>query len=154
MYIWFPCILSQVDSLHRCPYQGHLRSRVPRLGQGRHHQERSRDLVRVNCLITGLIATPLRHFLRISLRESLGFWVFQTLPNALGCVGSGIRANLLTTVNSLLFRRVVLLLIFGQYGSENIVKRILMTKVSLLGSGPDENRSKTGYDPSCSRLTR
>jgi len=33
----------------------------------------------------------------------------------------------------------------GQYGFDDIARRILMTKVSPLGSGPDGSRSKTGY---------
>lgn len=46
------------------------------------------------------------------------------------------------------FRLGDLLLTFGQCGFEDIVKRIFMTKVSLLGNGLDESRSKIGYDPS------
>ena len=49
-------------------------------------------------------------------------------------------------VNSpLLFTRGILSLNTGQYGFDDIARRILTTKVSLLGSGPDENRNKTGY---------
>jgi len=33
----------------------------------------------------------------------------------------------------------------GQYGFDGIARRILTTKVSPLGSGPDGSRSKTGY---------
>jgi len=34
----------------------------------------------------------------------------------------------------------------GQYGFDDIARRISMTRVSPLGSGPDGSRSKTGYD--------
>lgn len=42
---------------------------------------------------------------------------------------------------------VILLPISGQYGFEDIVRKILMTRVSLLGNGRGGNRNKTGYDP-------
>ena len=43
---------------------------------------------------------------------------------------------------------VIFLLILGQYGFEDIVRKILMTRVSLLVNGRGGNRSKTGYGAS------
>ena len=60
---------------------------------------------------------------------------------------NGVQVNPLIMVDYL-FCLVILSLILGQYGFEDIVRRILMTKVSLLESGPDGNRNKTGYGPS------
>lgn len=147
MSAWFSCILSQTESSCRCPCRVHPRCPVQRLGQGRHHQERSRDLLLTNRPIPGHVATPLRRFLHISPREFLGLWTFRTLRSALGCARSGVRVNPSTMVNSLFSYLEFFSLIFGQYGFEGTVRRISTTKVYLLGSGPDGNRSKTGYEP-------
>ena len=144
---------SQANSSRRCPYRVHLHYPVQRPGRDRHHRERPRDPALVDCPPT-LVETPSGHFLHTSLRGFLDFWTFRILQGVPGCARSGVQVNLSTMVGSLCFLGF-LLLIVAQYGFDGIARRILMTKVSPLGSGPDGNRSKTGYaPPPCFLLTR
>ena len=137
---------SQTDSPRRCPYRVRLRCLAQRPGQGRHHQEWSLDPVLANRSIPGLVETPSKHSQHIYRREFLGFWTSRTLQCALGCARSGAQVNLSIMVNIIThFSLGILSPMVRQYGFDDIARRILMTKVFPLGSGPDESRSKTGY---------
>ena len=92
----------RLTHLCRCLSRVHLHCLVQQLGQGRHHQEPSRDPAQVvNCSTPGLVGTPSRHSPRISPREYSGFWIFPTLQIALGCARNGVQVNLSIMVNIL-----------------------------------------------------
>lgn len=144
---WSPHIPPWAEPFWRCPHLGHLHYPVRRLGQGRHYRERFQNIAAIRRREVGLVWIPSECFPHISRRGYSGFWTSRTSQSVLWCARSGVRVSLLITVNST-FHLENFSPIIEQFGSGDIVRRISMTKVSLLGSGLDGSQSKIGYGPS------